>query len=971
MIDAKTITAMTDAGTERGVAIIGISGRFPGASTLSEFWHNLCHGVESISCVDGPPKGALAGKELFDAHLFGINPREAEITDPQHRIFLECALEALETAGYGKPSPNVLIGVFAGASPNWYGQELYADRDLRRRIGTSQIMIANDDHFLATRVSYKLNLRGPSIVVKAACSTSLVTVHYAIQSVLNGECDIAIAGGVGLPLSEESGNDDGILSPDGHCRAFDAAANGTIPGEGAGVVVLKRLSDARRDGDFIHAIVRGSAVNNDGFDKAGYTAPSADAQAAVISEAMAVGSVDPATIGYVEAHGTATLLGDPIEVAALNRAFASSGLRSACALGSVKTNIGHLDAAAGVAGLIKVILALEHKRIPPSLHFQEANPRIHLDEGPFFVNRELIPWKNGNGPRRAGVNSFGFGGTNAHVVLEEAPADERSSVPPSRPYTLWALSANTPTALDAICSNLAIHLNRHPELDVHDAAFTQNVGRRDLRYRRVIVSSTREDAVTRLAGESDGQVFTAMEEPRERWVRFLFPGQGSQYVHMTRDLYEAEPTFRRHMDRCLRLFAPLLDIDLKRVLYPSAHEQQSAIKALDRTSIAQPALFAVEYALAQMWMEWGIQPQAMLGHSVGEYVAACVAGVFSEQDAARLIAIRGRLMQSLPAGDMLALSMSASEAEQFLSPALSLAAVNAPSLCVLSGESGAIEALERHLQAIGVEHRRLRTSHAFHSAMMEPVLHKFVEEVDKIERHAPKVPYVSNLTGTWITAAQTASAEYWAQHLRRTVRFAEGADLLLQDNDSLFVEVGPGRTMAGLLRQQAAHKSGTTIFSSLHTREHASDLESALQTLGRAWLCGVTPNWKSFYANEQHRRVPLPAYPFERQRFWALKGERAALRALPIAEELEATPPIEEENPVRLYHSTRCCNRLRCSSDASREERDGSMARVPWNSADRRPRQLLRTGRPFAHGDAYDFPFAKTAGRRDLRQRVF
>ena len=896
---------MTNAGIERGVAVIGMSGRFPGAATLSEFWSNLCDGVESISFAGGLPKGALAGKEMFDAHLFGINPREAEITDPQHRIFLECALEALETAGYGRPSPDFLIGVFAGASPNWYGQKLYADRSLRRRMGISQLMIGNDDHFLATRVSYKLDLRGPSIVIKAACSTSLVAVHYASQSVLNGECDIAIAGGVGLPLSEEeeSGNDAGIVSADGHCRAFDAAANGTIPGEGAGAVVLKRLADARRDGDFIHAIIRGSAVNNDGFDKASYTAPSADAQAAVISEAMAVGGVDPATINYVEAHGTATLLGDPIEVAALNRAFASSGLRSACALGSVKTNIGHLDAAAGVAGLIKVILALRHKQIPPSLHFHEPNPCIRFDEGPFFVNRELVPWRNGSGPRRAGVNSFGFGGTNAHVVVEEAPPDEPSSMLPSRPFTLWAVSAQTQTALNAICSNLAAHLEQHAELNVHDAAFTQNIGRRDLRYRRAIVSSTRAEAIARLAGETVDQVFNSMAEPRERWVRFLFPGQGSQYVHMTQGLYEAEPTFRRYMDRSLRLFTPLLDIDLKRVLYPSAGEKQSAIETLDQTATTQPALFAVEYALAQMWMEWGIQPQAMLGHSIGEYVAACMAGVFSEQDAARLVVSRGRLIQSLPAGGMVALSMSASEAEQFLSPSLSLAAVNAPSLCVLSGESGAVEALERHLREIGVEHRRLRTSHAFHSAMMDPILHEFAEEVDKIERDAPKIPYVSNLTGTWITAAQATSAEYWVRHLRQTVRFADGASLLLQDSDSLFVEVGPGRTLAGLLRQQPMPKSGTAILSSLRpVREPGSDLESALETLGKAWLCGVTPNWKNFYANEQRHRVPLPTYPFERQRFWAVKDERDALHVPSSSPEPEAVSPAEEENPGHLYH---------------------------------------------------------------------
>ena len=675
-----------------------MSGRFPGAQTVDEFWDNLCNGVESISflqaensTVSGPgfgsspaqfrPKGRLEGADTFDAAFFAFSPREAEVTDPQHRIFLECAWAALEDAGYDPQKYSGSIGVFAGSSPGWYGHKLYSNPALRDRLGEAQLMIGNEDHFLATRVSYKLNLRGPSIVIQTACSTSLVTIHFACQSLLNGECDMALAGGVALPPTERDGrspDDGGIISPDGHCRAFDAAAQGTVPGEGVGIVVLKRMAEAIRDGDFIYAIIKGSAVNNDGSLKACFTAPSVDGQASAIAEAIAISKVAPETITYIEAHGTATPLGDPIEIAALIEAFRGNpDKRGFCGLGSVKTNIGHLDAAAGVAGLIKTALALKNRLLPPSLHFEKPNPEIDFANSPFYVNRKLSEWKQASTPRRAGINSFGFGGTNAHVVLEEAP--ERETLVEISPWTLWTISARTNSALETSTDNLARHLHRHSEVNLPDAAYTLQVGRRSFPYRRVLVSQTREALISALETRSPQQVFTALSEPGHHPVRFLFPGQGAQYVGMGRELYEQEPVFRTQVDNCSELLLPLLGLDLRQLLYSDGLAFAGGEQQLNETWITQPALFVIEYALARLWMEWGVQPSAMIGHSIGEYVAACLAGVFSLEDGLDLVVSRGRLMRHLLPGAMLAVPLGETELQPWLGCQLSLAASNGPS----------------------------------------------------------------------------------------------------------------------------------------------------------------------------------------------------------------------------------------------------------------------------------------------------
>ena len=629
---------MSNSNFLEGIAIIGISGRFPGAKNVSGFWQNLCDGVESVSTFTDEeliasgispeflnhPDYLKVGTtikdiDLFDASFFGFNPKEAEVTDPQHRLFLECAWEALENAGYNSQNSESRIGVYAGAGLNNY-QSFNFNRDQVGSANSFQKMIGNDKDFLATRVSYKLNLTGPSLTVQTACSTSLVATTLACQSLLNYQCDIALAGGVSIRIPEKTGylhQEGGILSPAGHCRAFDAEARGTIIGNGAGVVVLKRLADAMADGDNIYAVIKGSAINNDGSGKVGYTAPSVNGQSQVIAEALALADVEPETISYIEAHGTGTVLGDPIEISALTNVYReSTDKKQFCAIGSVKTNIGHLDAAAGITGLIKTVLALKHKQIPPSLHFEQPNPQIDFDNSPFFVNTKLSQWETNGTPRRAGVSSLGIGGTNAHVILEEAPALEESSN--SRPWQLLLLSAKSESALETATTNLVTHLKQHPKLNLADTTYTLQVGRQAFEHRRMVLCENYDDAVTVLENLDPQRTFTHFQEPINRQVTFMFPGQGSQYVNMGKQLYDTEPVFREHIDECSEILKSHLDVDLRTILYPNQEKTEFATQQLQQTQITQPALFVIEYALAKLWMSWGISPVAMIGHSIGE-----------------------------------------------------------------------------------------------------------------------------------------------------------------------------------------------------------------------------------------------------------------------------------------------------------------------------------------------------------------
>lgn len=879
-------------GAVPSVAVIGLAGRFPGASNVQEFWENIRDGRESITTfsveemvaggVDTreatatnyvPVRGVAPDLDKFDAPFFGYTPREAELMDPQHRVFLECAWEALESCGIVPEEYEGAIGVYGGSSISTYLINNVAPVLGGLGAGAIQAAMANDKDHVPTRVSYKLNLRGPSVNVQTACSTSLVATHLACQSLLSGECDVALAGGASVTVPLKAGYsfaEGSILSPDGHCRAFDADAGGTVGGSGVAMVVLKRLEDAIEDGDPIHAVIRGSAINNDGSFKVGYTAPSVEGQAEVIAQAQAIADVEPDTVTYVEAHGTATQLGDPIEIAALTRAFRERTERTGfCAIGSLKTNIGHMDAAAGVAGLIKAVLAVEHGEIPPSLHYRAPNPQIDFAATPFYVADSLKPWETGGAPRRAGVSSFGIGGTNAHVILEEAPKLERGKDEAPPPYVL-ILSARNEAALSASAERLAMHLEA-ASTPLADVEHTLAVGRRAFSRRSYVVAPDRRVAIERLRAlareERPGETATA-----GRPVLFLFPGQGSQHVGMAKALYDSDPFFRSDMDACFEAARPFLETDLKDVVYPSDLDDAEAKSRLTDTRYAQPALFAVQYSLARLWARWGVKPASMIGHSIGEYAAACLAGVFSFEDAVRLVTTRGALMAAQPPGSMIVVPLPAGEVAGRLQGGLSVAAVNQEGLTVVSGPDDEIDELIAALEAEGLEARRLHTSHAFHSSMMDPALEPFETEVAGLERHAPRVPFVSCVTGEAITDHDATDPAYWARHLRDPVLFAEGLDAILKGHDDpVLVEVGPSQTLSALSRR---HPGASVVVPTLpHARAPEDDaVEAATEALGRVWQAGGSVDWAEVLDGRGGRRVPLPTYPFQRERYWMDPG---------------------------------------------------------------------------------------------------
>ncbi|MGI0485825.1 SDR family NAD(P)-dependent oxidoreductase [Pantanalinema rosaneae CENA516] len=882
------------------IAIVGLAGRFPGGDRIDDFWHNLKTGTELVTAFSQPvsegdargsstsPAIVRAGAVLqnvdqFDAAFFGFNPGEAAALDPQHRLFLESAWEALENAGYSSATPERPIGVFAGVGMGTYLlYNLSPNPGFIESRGFLPTLVGVDKDYLPTRVSYKLNLTGPSVSVGTACSSSLVAVHLACQSLLSGECDMALAAGVAVKVPQDGRtlSPDEIISPDGHCRAFDANANGTVGGNGIGVVVLKRLEDAIADRDHIYAVIKGSAMNNDGATKVSYTAPSQSGQANVIRAAHLMAEVEPETITYLETHGTGTALGDPIEIAAMTQAFRMATDRTGfCAIGSVKTNVGHLDAAAGITGLIKTVLALHHRQIPPSINFVTPNAQIDFANSPFYVNTQLTDWNPHGIPRRAGVSSFGFGGTNVHLVLEEAPVlSPGITTSQQRPYQLLTLSAKTATALKQATMNLQNRLKQAPELNLADVAYTLQMGRWEFPHRWFAVAQTGDDAVQSCT-TPPGSTAHAGDNPA---VIFMFPGQGSQAVNMARQLYEHEPTFRENCDRCFALLQAQHNLDLRAILYPdSATDSQP----LTQTAIAQPALFVVEYALAQLWMSWGVQPHSFIGHSIGEYVAACLAGVFTLEEALSLVTVRAQLMQQQPPGTMLVVYLSADAVQPFLSDSLSLAANNSPALCVVSGATGAIAQLEQELAAQGIDSRRLHTSHAFHSPMMEAVIDPLVQHLQQVRLHPPQIPLISNVTGTWLTDQEATDPQYWAQHLRQTVQFAPGMAELLSQPEAIFLEVGPGRTLATLTKHQTSDRLILTSLPHLH--EKVDDGQFLLQTLGRLWLNGVSIDWSTFYAHQSRCRVPLPTYPFERQRYWIDPPQAAPIAATTLSKQTD------------------------------------------------------------------------------------
>lgn len=872
------------------IAIIGLAGRFPGAKNVNEFWKNIKDGIESIQSFTPDELQAsgvneetlldpcfvnagavLPNADSFDASFFGIAAREAEIMDPQHRVFLEIAWEALENAGYDPENFWGSIGVFGGVAPNTYYQNnLVTQTKLLHTLGRYSVMLGSEREYAVTRIAFKLNLAGPSLSVNTACSTSGVAIHLACQSLLSGECDMALAGGgrINVPLTggylyEEGG----IQSPDGHCRAFDAKARGTVVGSGMGMVVLKRFSDAVKDGDCVYASIKGTAINNDGSQKIGFTAPSVQGQSTVIAEALMMADVNPDSIGYVEAHGTGTSLGDPIEIAALTKAYRRwTQRKNYCPIGSVKTNIGHLDAGAGVAGVIKTTLALMEKLIPPSLNFENPNPQINFDNSPFYVNTELQKWKSNGIPRYAGVSSFGLGGTNAHIILEEAPVRKQSGS--NHSHQLLLLSAKNPNALDQATKNLTDYLKQNPSTNFDDVAYTLKVGRRTFNHRRIVVGQGPEEAIAAMESLDPKRVLNSVQESTGRDSIFMFSGQGSQYVNMCLEIYQKEPVFKQTVDRCADFLKAKLPIDLRQVLFPSEMSLEEAETLLGQTSFTQPALFAVEYALTKLWMGWGIKPHSMIGHSIGEYVAACLAGVFSLEDALSLVSARGRLMQEMPGGSMLAIPMEEKFIQSYLNGKVSVSVIDSPSLTIVSGEYDAVVELEKRLSRDGIESQPLHTSHAFHSKMMEPALDSFIKEFDKVKLNPPEIPFVSNVTGTWIAPEEATDPAYWVKQLREPVHLRECfGNTRKESPDAILLEVGPGRTLSASARRNS-DKSTLILSSTRHPKEDESDLKFILTTLGQLWLGGARMNWSDFYASEKRQRIGLPTYPFQRRRYW-------------------------------------------------------------------------------------------------------
>ncbi|MGF1604609.1 MAG: SDR family NAD(P)-dependent oxidoreductase [Thermosynechococcaceae cyanobacterium] len=940
------------------IAVIGLACRFPGAETAEQFWQNLCDGVESItfftdeevlaSGVDpqllqqpnyvkaSPILGEI---ETFDADFFGYTPKEAELIDPQQRLLLECAWESLEDAGYDPWGYGGSIGLYAGASMNTFLlNNVYPNRHrldthdpmqtlTLSSMGGFQMTVANDKDYLTTRVSYKLNLRGPSVNVQTACSTSLVAIHMASQSLINGECDMALAGGVSVHSPQKVGHlyqEGMILTPDGHCRAFDAKAQGTLFGSGAGLVVLKRLEDAIASQDQIYAVIKGSALGNDGGQKMGYLAPQAEGQTVVAAEAMAMAEVAPDSIGYVEAHGTGTELGDPIEISALTQAFrAETQKKQFCAIGSVKTNVGHLNIASGIVGFIKTTLAIQHQKIPASLHFETPNPRIDFERSPFFVNTQLRDWPEMDTPRRAGINSLGIGGSNVHAILEEAPDIQRSETT-DRPIHLFTLSAKTEQALKDLVQKSTDFFHAHPELPLGDVCFTRNVGRAHFGWRRAIATSSLTDLThqleTGLAGtEANG--YQGQIEGKTPKIAILFTGQGSRYVGMGQDLYKTQPIFRQAIDDCDQILQQHLQTPLLDVLYPlkSPHPsplplgegtredllpspfgaggeghkplsapQEQAATLIDQTAHTQPALFVLEYALYQLWQSWGVQPTAVMGHSIGEYVAACIAGVFSLEDALKLVAARGRLMQSLPAnGGMVSVMADEATVLPFLdneSSEVAIAAINGPESLVLSGERTAIAQIVETLTVQDIKTTFLNVSHGFHSPLMEPMLSEFEQVARQVTYHPPQIDLISNLTGERI-GEQIATPEYWCRHIRQPVQFAASMSTLAQMGIDIFLECGPKPVLLGMARSLLEHPSNPTPQSKTPNSElktpnsklplylpslrpQQDDWQVILSSLGQLYVRGVAIAWQNVDQGFDYRRISLPTYPFQRKRFW-------------------------------------------------------------------------------------------------------
>jgi len=867
----------------RDIAIIGMAAKFPGANTIEEFWNLLVEGRESTTFFSEPDldksipdylrsdssyvkaRGIITDADKFDASFFGINPKLAELMDPQQRVFLEVANEVLETTGYLPTKKDAVIGVFAGNGNNtYYENNVLSHPDLIENQGKTQVLSVNDKDYLASRTAYHLNLKGPAVSVNSACSTSLLAIATAVNSLRANQCEIAIAGGSSITAPINSGHiyqEGSMLSADGHCTPFDNNSTGTVFSDGVGAVLLKKLDLAIKDGDKIYAVIKGVGVNNDGFTKSSFTAPSSEGQAGAISAAIADAGISASEISYVEAHGTATPIGDPIEFEGLVDAFGLQTEKQFCAIGSVKSNFGHLTHAAGVAGLIKTSLALTHKKIPASLGYKTPNRNIDFPSSPFYVNTQLTDWQNKN--RIAGVSSFGVGGTNVHVIVEEYKNNEQE-VSKTKPTELITWSANSLTSRENYAKALNTWLTDKPDQILSDVSYTLQKTRNDFNYRSFIVSDSVNQSKELLAQNNIYNSNTLTEIPEE--IVFTFPGQGAQYLNMGLSIYNEEPVYKAAIDECAGILKRYIDRDIRTVIYPEEINELSNANIKD-TKYTQPALFVTEYALAKLWISWGIKPTKLCGHSVGEYVAAHLAGIFSLEDGLKLVANRGLLISKLPAGAMLSVRENNDVVEGLLFGELSIAAINSPKVCVVAGSFEQIAELSQILDKAEIANKPLLTSHAFHSSMMDPILSDFREIVSQVALSIPDKEIISTVTGYGLTENEALSIDYWTNHLRQTVQFSRAIETILDGDDAIFIEIGPGTVTSALTKQIAAAKSVKTIvLSSLSNKEN--EYASLLNALGQLWLNGITPDWQSFYAEQSRKIITIPTYQFDKTRYW-------------------------------------------------------------------------------------------------------
>lgn len=868
---------------KKDIAIIGMSGKFPKSKNLKEFWSNLTGGEELITFyndtelreagvsedyIQNPnyvkADSALENVESFDYNFFGYTKAEAAAMDPQIRALHEQVWLALEDAGCNPYQYKEKIGVFLTASDNinWRAYSLLSKNEMVNPFFLNQI---SDKNFASTLISYNLNLRGPSYFTDTACSSSLVCTHVAARSLLLRECSIAIAGGARIESTDTKGymHQEGMInSKDGHCRAFDKDSSGTITGEGVGIVILKRMEDAVRDKDHIYAVIRSTAVNNDGDRKVGYTAPSIAGQAECIRLAHQIANIEPEAVTYIETHGTGTKLGDPIEIEALNKAF-NYNTNHKCAIGSVKASMGHLDTTAGISGLIKTALVLKNKKIPASLHFKEANPEINFKSGPFYVNQKLSDWIIDNQNNRiAGVSSFGIGGTNAHAVLEEFVSDVQTEE--DQNFHLIRFSAKSVKSLEQYQIELKNRLEEKDDLKISDLAYTLQIGRKQFGYNRFLVAKTKEEIITALTKNVHDSLFTGKLKPNKKTV-FMCSGSGVQYIDMCKGLYNRIPYFKQLIGTGFQQLKEITGIDFSKIVYPDTITEDF-LHTINQNEYTQPLVFIFEYAVAKLLIKWGVSPDYMIGHSTGEYVAACLSGVFSYEQGLPLVVKRAKIMSLSPEGTMLSIELSELELQQYLTKEIAIAAINSPNSCVVSGTVKAINELQADLIEKGIPNSRLRISLGAHSFLMDTVLDDYAEALKTVDFSEPKIPFISNLTGRFITAEEACSVKYWIDHLRHTVRFSDGITHLLKEPDTVFIEVGPSNALTTMFQQhQKLNTHGNIAVNVIrHPKNEIDDQKFLLSKLGELWLNGIDINWEEYHENNKVNKASLPGYVFEK-----------------------------------------------------------------------------------------------------------